>query len=182
MSQAYKHQLEIVRGWFDDLVPQRTSKISADVEFPLKAGRCVHLNSSDEFEPGCAGKKMPFFVMGSSDGFDVTPVDGTVEEFVQGTPIRELTCIAGIVPYEIATTEFDPERTYLINDLLRSPEDNSDADVGGILTNEGVVWATAAGGNAWTTVVGQVSSPPAKRVSNRNEVLRFWVHLLTGAI
>lgn len=182
MAQSYTHELAFIRGWFQDTAVQFRAKVSANVTFTLKAGRCVHLNSAGELETGCAGKQMPMFIMGSQDAYDVTPIDADFDEWVQGTPLQEVDCIVGNGAYELSTTEYDTAQTYLRNDLLRAPVANTTAATGGKLTNQSVVWATAAAGNEWTTTVGVVSTPPAKRIPTRIDVLRFWTHINMGAV
>ena len=182
MAQSYTHALEFIRGWFSDIAVQFTAKLSANVTFEPPAGRCMHLNASGELETGCAGKQMPMFMMGSSESYDVTPIDSDFSEWVQGTPLGDIDCIVGNGSYELSTTEYDTTQDYLPNQLLRAVVANTTLATGGTLTNQGVVWMTSATGDNYTTTVGVVSVPPAKRIPTRIDVLRFWTHVNMGGI
>lgn len=181
--QMFDHVLDALKGWFDLSALDYTSKISANVSFrPVYAGRCVHLNDDGEFEMGCTGNQVPLFLFQNSDDPDVSNEDlGPTLDKIEGGAIggirKHINAWVGLGAYEITTTEFDSDQTYLPNDPLRAVADNDNSTTGGRITNQGVVTvasllATGSTGNV-TALVGHVSAGASMSIHKRQH-LAFW--------
>jgi len=170
--QMFDHTLDAIKGWFHMAALDFTAKLSSNVTVDVVyAGRCVHLNSSGEFELGCTGSQMPIFLLQNSDDNDVANSGGT-----RWYPIGPAGNITGLVAkgaYELETTEFDSALTYAPNEYLRCKSSSNSSTDGGLLTNASVSVLEDGGSNP-TAIVGVVSRGVRKRQSDRNNVLAFW--------
>jgi hypothetical protein len=170
--QMFDHTLDAIKGWFHMAALDFTAKLSSNVTVDVVyAGRCVHLNSSGEFELGCTGSQMPIFLLQNSDDNDVSNSGGT-----RWYPIGPAGNITGLVAkgaYELETTEFDSANTYAPNEYLRCKSSSNSSTDGGLLTNASVSVLEDGGSNP-TAIVGVVSRGVRKRQSDRNNVLAFW--------
>jgi hypothetical protein len=168
----FDHTLDAIKGWFHMAALDFTAKLSSNVTVDVVyAGRCVHLNSSGEFELGCTGSQMPIFLLQNSDDNDVSNSGGT-----RWYPIGPAGNITGLVAkgaYELETTEFDSANTYAPNEYLRCKSSSNSSTDGGLLTNASVSVLEDGGSNP-TAIVGVVSRGVRKRQSDRNNVLAFW--------
>lgn len=180
-ANIYTHALNIVRGdrgMVHNLL--FTAQKSANVTFSLKEGRCVHLNSEGEFETGASGNQMPLFVLQTESDPDVDQTYS--EDDYQVFPAGAITAVVATAGVELSTTEYDTERTYAPNDLLRAPVANTNATTGGRLTNESVVKVASATPASSTCVCGVVSVGEDDHPNAKNEqVLRFWPIFQMGA-
>ena len=172
-AQMFTHTLDAVKGWIPGNMGSLDSKgkLSANVTIdPVYAGRCVHLNSVGEYEMGVTGTQMPIFLLQNSTDFDVANDGGDDWEAIssRGT-MSGLVATGG---YELATTEFDDDQVYAINDLVRAVASNSNATTGGRLTNAGITLFTQA-------CVGVVSKLVAQN-SHKKRVLTFWPAYIPG--
>jgi hypothetical protein len=163
--------------------------------YRIPAGRCLHTtnatgpNEVPICKLGCEGNgKIPVFLFRDSDSYSAgyegpNPATALVPAWSTGQDSR-LLAFVGLEGYELATTEFDTTRTYLVGQALRSPEVGSTAGVtdvqvdvqnhAGMLTNASVVHGA-------DTIVGIVSpgfaSPQAEDPGideHLNKVLTFY--------
>lgn len=175
------HGLDIKKGWFDMAALDYAAKMSADVDYDVPRGRVVHLNSNGEFRPGAHNTGVAIFLLNGSSDADVSnpgwgqPGAATAANFmhVAIAPTGKLSGVVATGGYEISTTEFDAEETYSPGDLLTAAINDSNAAVGGVLTNSGVTQFVQP-------VVGVVSSGVAKN-HNGIQALSFWSVWLPGA-
>jgi hypothetical protein len=177
--QMHTHSLDAVKGWFQMAALDFTAKVSSNVTITLYAGRCVHLNDDGEFETGCLGDQVPMFLLHNSDD-PVIENDGAPVWYSTG-PEGDMTGLVALGAYELETTEYDTDQTYLPNEPLRAIAANTTQATGGRLTNQGVVKVQSATPASATAIVGHVSRPPRKRQSDRSEVLAFWPGHYPGA-
>lgn len=171
--QMFDHTLDAVKGWLPGNMGALdcSAKLSANVTIdPVYAGRVVHKNDSGEFEMGVTGTMMPIFLLQNSDDHDVRVDGGT--DFYAIAPRGTMSGLVATGGYEVATTEFDDDQTYHINDIVRAVASNSNATTGGRLTNASFTLYTNAG-------VGVVSKLPAAN-SHRKRVLTIWPAYIPG--
>lgn len=171
--QMFDHTLDAVKGWIPGNMASLdcAAKLSANVTIdPVYAGRVVHKNDDGEFEMGVTGTQMGIFLTQNSDDKDVEGDSGDDMQAIAPTGV-----MSGLVAtggYEVATTEFDDDQTYHINDALRAIASNSNATTGGRLTNASFTLGT-------TAAVGVVSKLPAAN-SHKKRVLTLWTAFIPG--
>lgn len=163
----FDHSLDAIKGWlpgdFGSLDTE--GKLSANVTIShVYEGRVVHKNDDNEFEMGCTGTQMAVFIRQNSDDFDVANDGG--DEWQAISSRGTMTGLVATGGTELASTEYDQDQTYHVNDPLRAVASNSNATTGGRLTNQGITLGT----NAICAVVSRV---PAKN-SHKKWVLTFW--------
>lgn len=171
--QMFDHSLDAVKGWMpgDMASLDCAAKLSANVTVdPVYAGRVVHKNDDEEFELGVTGTQMAIFLLQNSDDPDVAKDTG---DDMQGiSPTGVMSGLVATGGYEVASTEYDQDQTYHVNDVLRAVASNSNATTGGRLTNASFTLFTNAG-------VGVVSKLPAKN-SHKKYVITFWTAYIPG--
>src|SRR5690348_1479113 len=79
--QMTAHGLDGLKGWpsphaLDFSAPFSPSQLAAISGGVAFAGRCVHLNSSGQYEFGIANRQMPLFLFQNSDDPDVSNEGG----------------------------------------------------------------------------------------------------------
>lgn len=128
--QMTSHTLEAPKGWpsphavdFQAIFNATAlGSISGGVAY---AGRCVHLNSSGEFELGVTGTQMPMFLFNNSDDPDVENPGGdpstVAGAWVAIAPTGKMLALVAKGAYELATTEFKNDTTYAPNTLVYAP-------------------------------------------------------------
>jgi len=178
----FEHGLDIAKGWFEPAALDFAAPLSANVTFDVPRGRVMHVNDQGEFETGVGETDMAIFMLQGSEDFDVSNPGTTPGGLFMHQAIAPKGIMSGVVAngsYEIESTEFDDNQTYVANQLLTAAVDNADIDVGGVLTNVG----TGAGGD-----VEQFSDPVCGVVSRGRfvnahgvPVLAFWPEWLPGA-
>lgn len=180
-TQMYTHKFDGVKSWFGDWIIDFQAKLSSNVTIAVYAGRCVSLNSSGEFETGCQGNDMPFFV--NNTGGSQAPSSGnpSANGYWNAMHASTLSGVAGINNFEAETTEYDTAQTYLPNQLLRAIKANTTQATGGLLTNQSVVKTQQATPANATAIVGQVSRAPRKTDFTQPTVLAFWLLNVHGA-
>ncbi len=172
-GQMFNHTLDVVKGWLPGNMGALDchGKLSASVTVdPVYAGRVVHKNDEEEFELGVTGSQMAIFLTQNSNDPDVARDSG--EDYSAITPKGNMSGVVATGGYEVATTEYDQEQTYHVNDILRAVASNSNATTGGRLTNASFTLFTTAG-------VGVVSKLPAKN-SHRKYVITLWTAYIPG--
>lgn len=171
--QMFDHTLDAVKGWMPGNMASLdcSAKLSANVTVdPVYAGRVVHKNDDGEFELGCVGMQMAIFLRQNSSDFDVSPDTG--DDYQGISPTGVMSGLVATGGYEVATTEYDRDQTYHVNDALRAIASNSNATTGGRLTNAGFTLGT-------TAAVGVVSKLPAQN-SHKKYVLTLWTAFIPG--
>lgn len=162
--QSFDHKLDAIKGWFDLNSLDFAAKLSANVTFDtVFAGRVVHRNTDGEFEMGVAGTQMAIFLRQSSDDPDVANDGG--DQWKGTIPNGVMSGLVATGGYELESTEFDTTLDYASNDVLKATADNADEDVGGVLSNDAVVYTDA--------VCGVVSRGVLTNV-HKKQVLAFW--------
>lgn len=171
--QMFDHTLDAVKGWLPGNMASLdcSAKLSANVTIdPVYAGRVVHKNDDEEFEMGVTGTQMAIFLLQNSDDPDVANEGG--DDFQAIAPRGNMSGLVATGGYEVASTEYDQDQTYHVNDVLRAVASNSNATTGGRLTNASWTLGTNAG-------VGVVSKIPARN-SHRKFVITFWTAYIPG--
>lgn len=188
-EQMFTHGLDVKKGWFDMASLDYAAKLSPDVDFVVKRGRVVHVDSNGNFVPGVHQTNVAVFLLNGSEDADVSnPGWGqgqgaggsnatqTAANFmhIAIAPTGKMSGLVATGGYEISSTEFvETETTYVPGQLLTATTSGSPAATDGRLTNEGVTQFE-------TPVVGVVSSGVA---TNHNGIaaLSFWCVWLPGA-
>ena len=171
-----EHGLDVKKGWFDMASLDYSAKLSSAVTFAVKRGRVVHVDSNGEFRPGAHDTNIAIFLLNGSEDADVSNPGTTAGGRFMHQAVAPTGKMSGLVAtggYEIASTEFDAQLSYTPGDLLTATASNSDATVGGVLTNDSVTQYV-------TPVVGVVSSGKAQN-HNGIQSLSFWTVWLPGA-
>lgn len=173
----FEHGLDVKKGWFDMASLDYDAKLSANVTYDVPRGRVVHVDSTGAFRPGAHRTGVAIFLLNGSADADVSNPGTTAAGNFMHKAIAPSGKLSGLVAtggYEISTTEFDDSRSYAPGDLLTAAQSLSDAAVGGVLTNNGVVQYV-------NPVVGVVSSGKAKN-HNGVQSLSFWCVWLPGEV
>jgi hypothetical protein len=183
--QAFSHRLDSPKGWPQPYAVDFAAVQSANCLYNLRAGQCVHLNSSMQYEPGVQLGQMAIWLFQGAASLDV---DNSVPADNQWVPVTPPGKIMGLVAksaIELQTTEFVQTLTYNPNDYLRSPTGNSAGSEGlvsnlpttsssGVLRNDTITLYT-------TAVVGVVSSGVSTNYLGY-QVLNFWPVYLPGTV
>ena len=171
--QMFDHTLDAVKGWLPGNMGALdcAAKLSTNVTIsPVYAGRVVHKNDDEEFEMGVTGTQMAIFLFQNSDDYDVQGDSSDDTQSISPTGVMSGFVATG--GYEVATTEYDQDQTYHVNDVLRAVASNNNATTGGRLTNASFTLGTTAG-------VGVVSKLPAKN-SHKKYVITLWTAYIPG--
>lgn len=183
MAQMYDHFLNPSRGWPDIKSLTTIGKKSASLLYELRAGQCVHQNSTGFFEPGVQLAQVPLFIFQGSLAKDVSNSGGS--QWTGIIPAGNIMAIVGTASMELETTEFVSTHTYARNEPLRSPvgltaddegldaNDRATTTSSGVLRRDSVTIGTQA-------VVGFVSRGA---VTNYNtSMLAFWPRSIPGSV
>jgi len=180
-ASIFEHTLDPLSGYDKERGLAFTANLSANVTIIPYPGRVGHLNSVGEWEMGVTGKQMPCYLMPPSHPLGHQP---TVSPYWQGVGKYPLTGLPATAGLELATTEYDSERTFAVNDLLTAIASNSDQDTGGLLTNVNgsnvALTPPYIGATTTRTVCGMVSKPPVT-LKNKNTVLSLWTLVILGS-
>jgi hypothetical protein len=172
----FEHGLDVKKGWFDMASLDYDAKLASAVTFDVPRGRVVHVDSDGSFRPGAHNTGVAIFLLNGSADADVSNPGTTAAGNFMHRAIAPSGKMSGLVAtggYEISTTEFDSAQEYTPGDLLTATASNTDAETGGVVTNESVVQYV-------NPVVGVVSSGKAKN-HNGIQALSFWSVWLPGA-
>lgn len=176
-GQMFDHTLDALKGWFAPSALDYVAKLSANVTIdPLPAGRCVHLNSSGQFETGAQLLQMPIFLLQGSADFDVSNPGSTNWQAI--APVGWMSGLVATGAYELQTTEFDSTQTYAPNDHLNAVVANTTAATGGTLTNQslGTLY-----GSDMVNRCGVVSRGKSTNAYGKT-VVSFWPIYLPGKV
>jgi len=181
-SLMFENGLDIAKGWFEPAALDFAAPLSANVTFVVPRGRVMHVNDQGEFETGVGETDMAIFLLNGSEDYDVSNPGTTPGGNFMHQAIAPKGVMSGVVAngsYEIESTEFDDNLTYLANQLLTSTVDNTDLAVGGLLTNAG----SGASGDVeqWVDPVCGVVSRGRFVNAHGVPVLAFWPEWLPGA-
>lgn len=181
-SLMFEHGLDIAKGWFQPAALDFAAPLSANVTFDVPAGRVVHVNAQGEFEMGVGETDMGIFLIQGSDHFDVANPGTTPSGNFMHQAIAPIGIMSGVVAkggYEIESTEFDDNQTYLANELLTAGTSNTTLATGGVLTNQG----SGAGGDVEQFVDPVCGVVSRGRFINSHGIpaLAFWPEWLPGA-
>ena len=185
--QSYQYHLNPVKGWPSPAAMDFVAKVSTSVLYDLRAGQCVHLNSSGQYEPGCTGMQMPLFVFQGAAEYDVQNV--STDQWVPVTPSGRIMALTAESAVELETTEFVPTFTYAPNDPLWSKTGNTANDEAltnyrpttsssGVLRNDSTLGSGLYGSDQ-KTVVGLVSRGVFTNY-NKKSMLAFWPKFIPG--
>lgn len=172
----FAHGLNPLKGWWQDAALDFTGVLHSAVTIsPFPAGRCVHvatltaqpwgpgtIGKKPNFKTGVTGTQMPLFTFQGSEDFDVENDGGT--DWYAVAPRGFINTLVATGGYELETTEYDTEQTYLANDVLKAVADDIDDDDetgGGCLTNDATVYLDAIVGvvsrGAYTNAYGKAA-------------------------
>jgi hypothetical protein len=171
-----EHGLDVKKGWFDMASLDYSAKKAAGLDFDIKRGRVVHVNADGEFEPGMHKTNVAIFLLNGSADADVSNPGTTAGGNFMHLAIAPTGKMSGLVAtggYEISSTEFKTDRTYVPGDLLTANTCASPNAYDGKLTNNGVTQYV-------TPVCGVVSSG-ATLNHNGIPALSFWTVWLPGS-
>ena len=174
----FEHAVDIKKGWFDMASLDYSAKLGS-VSFTVPRGRVVHLEHVDGkevFLPGVRATDVAIFLLNGATDADVSNPGTTASgRFVQQaiSPSGKLSGVVATGGYEIDSTEFHSELSYVAGDLLTAPTGSCPIN-SGTLTNASVTQFV-------TPVVGVVSS--GKHVNHNGvSTLSFWSVWLPGAV
>lgn len=155
-ANMYDHMMNATKGWPGPWALDKTADLeSGEVVYK---GMCIYLNSNGNFQAGLARNAMPNIAVRNSSDADVRISSGNSS----GGKMTGLTVTGG---YEIETTEFDSNLSYLPNQPLTA--ENSGANVGRITT--GTFYED--------TILGIVSDGVVVGPYGQS-LLRFWSYFL----
>lgn len=180
-SLMFEHGLDIAKGWFEPAALDFAAPLSANVTFDVPRGRVVHVNDQGEFEMGVGETDMGIFLHNGSEDFDVSNPGTTPAGNFMHQAIAPKGIMSGVVAkggYEIESTEFDDNQTYIANQLLTATANNTTLATGGVLTNQG----SGAGGDVQQFVDPVCGVVSRGRYVNAHgiPVLAFWPEWLPG--
>jgi len=190
VAQMYEQALDTLKGWFHLSALDKSAKLAAallDSATAVPAGRVAHINVDGEFELGGDGTEMPIFLWNGKDHPDVynsgtSPITD-VEHWWAISPTGVMSGLVATGGYELQTTEFDTEQTYLPNELLT-------ADAAGILVNGATQYTDwVCGVCSWhvqgmadgTDPAGAAATSPVGLNAHGVLVLSFWTYFLPAA-
>lgn len=169
------HTLDVLHGYKSDtdavtwtaaFSSSQLGSVTGNVAY---AGRCVHLNSSGDFEFGVTNRSMGMWLLQNSNDPDVTNDGGTASTDADAWhPIRptdKLTAVVAAGAYELETTEFNTSLTYAPNDTLTAVTGTT-LSTCGVMTNASAV--------PYTNPVCGVASAAKYTNSHGRSALRFW--------
>ena len=129
-TMMFEHCLDELKGWPDESAldfdafletdPLATETVTVD---PIYGGSCVHVNANGNFVLGVSPTSMGIFLLQGSHELDVNNAGGN-----NWTPIAPTGKMSGLVAtgaYELETTEFDLNSTFVPGDQLTSPPEAS---------------------------------------------------------
>jgi len=154
VAQMFEQALDALKGWFHLAALDKSAKLSSSLlgSTTVPAGRCAAIDDNGEFiinvclANAAAITKywsaMPIFLWNGSNHPDVyndgvSSVSGT-QHWIGISPTGIMSGLVATGGYELQTTEFDDNQTYLPNDLL-SAMNQTDGDAAadyGKLTNQ----------------------------------------------
>jgi hypothetical protein len=187
----FDHTLDACKGWFHEAALDHSALLSSNVTIdPLEQGRVVHLRGTADadqgkYQTGCVGSAMAIFLLNSSNDPDVANPGG--DYWTAVAPTGKMSGLVATGAYELESSEYLVTGTdYIPGQYLASQALDTDATVGGTLSNEddaGVTSADITAGTALThpysgagtdqAIVGVVSSGVNEN-SHGVSVLRFW--------
>ncbi len=194
----FQNAIDFLKGWPSPSAVDKTAALSSNVTGKALSGRCVHLNSSGQFELGAVGTQMPIFLIPASTDYDVSnpaPV-GSLYTWTALLPAGVLGGLVAVGSYELETTEYDTGSTFHCNDPLHSPVEaeitGADKSQAGMLYNAkkwtgGSSAAIAAYTNNICGIVsgGNIHSDTPTTGVRVNQlkanVLPFWPYFLPGS-
>ena len=182
----YVHALDYKKGWPSPTAVDFDAKLSSNVTGLAYSGRCVHLNSSGEFELGALGTQMPGFLIPGAGDYDVQnqSISGP-QAWYPIQPSGKMSALMAAGSFELETTEYDQtDNSIAVNALLHSP---TESQTSGDKTLAGLLYAHRnwSGGNTNAVtqyvdnVCGVVSRAPTLNALRQN-VLAFWPYFLPG--
>lgn len=184
-SLQAEHALSHPKGWFQPAALDFVAKLSPNVTIQAYGGRVVHVNAAGEFETGVSGTKMAIFLLQADTDYDVSNPGTTGSGNFMHQSIGPSGNQSGLVAtggYELESTEFDTEATYLPNQLLTAKTANTTQATGGVLSND----RNGSGGSAgavrqYVDAACGVVSRGAFRNEHSVDVLAFWPIYLPAA-
>lgn len=182
--QSFTHHLNPSRGWPCPFAVEHVSKQAPGQLYDLRAGQCVHLNSSGLFEAGCQLTQMPMWLFQGANEADVSNYGGT-DQWVAINPRGFMMALTAKAALELETTEFVPG-TYNPNDLLKSPvgltanDEALDSNRRPTTSSSGVLRKDSI--TLYTTAVVGVVSRGVKQNYNKKDMLAFWPVYLPGTV
>ena len=202
VAQMFEQALDVVKGWPGDLhALDHTAKL-ADALLTgvtaVPAGRVVVIDDNGEFviNRSVAGgvthfrTAMPMYLWQGKNDPDVyndgvSPVTST-QHWIGISPTGKMSGVVATGGFEIQTTEFDAEQTYLPNQLLT-------ASAAGVISNQSAVqftnWicgvcSSHVNADNQSVGLGVYSDPAGGPVGNNAhgvETLTFWSYFLPAA-
>jgi hypothetical protein len=153
-ANMYDHMMNGLKAWPSPWALEKDAPL-ADLDVTIYKGRCISLNDDGEFVLGLSGvNALPHIAVRSSDGADVRMSAGNMTGGIMtGLPVTG--------GFEIETTEFDDEQSYLPNQELTCDED-------GLIT---------VGTYYVDTILGIVSDGVTVGPYRQN-MLRFWTEFV----
>lgn len=183
------HKLEVIRTYDGEdtlqvLIKPSPAQLGIFPNSAVYAGRCLHFNSSRQGELGVGGHQVPLWLFRQTDrpsgGFNGTPAtSATVLSWQDGTSGSFLGFV-GMPGLELGTTEYDPNQTYAINDLLCAKlyTDSSlttnalKLQYAGVVTNQSAISGAAKWGR--DPIVGVVSNLDKSSPHQGLSLLKFY--------
>jgi hypothetical protein len=152
---------------------QLTGTLHSDVTFAPPRGRCMQLTSAGSFKTG-VHDNLPGMFLIDPYSQPTTSNPGTTAsgrfQHQASSPSGKMTVCVGSRSYVVQSSAFDSTKMYVFGDPLTALADDTDADVGGLVTNAGT------GSNNKVKkyvdpVIGVVVKTP---VDNHNAVSTLW--------
>ena len=157
-AHIYDHMLNVLKGWPAPFALDKAADRSDDEANAIVQGNVMYIDSDGDFRLGLACGAVPILCVRPTSAADVRQSEGNM----MGGTLSGIVCLG---PYEVQTTEFDADQTYVPNDGLTS-------SAVGVVT-KGTVYED--------TILGWVSDGVVTGLYQQS-VLTFWtdfVHPLT---
>jgi hypothetical protein len=175
----FDHMLNPSKGWSHMAALDFQARISANVQYRMRAGQVGHINLAGEIEPGVSLYQMGLFIFQGADDLDVNNQGN--DQWTPISPSGRVMCLVASGGYELESTEFITSLTFQPNNLLRSPVGNTPPDefLSGMLRNDAI--PAPLYGVAAPAIVGVVSRGRFRNAYGR-DVLAFWPRWLPGNV
>lgn len=199
-SQMFEHGLDPIRGWFGLECLHKTAPLDATLRSgstEVPAGRCAFLTDDGEFHiDRVSGNSsnfktvMPHFLWHGRDANSVyntgvSPSGSTHWESI--IPADNMFGLVATGGYELQTTEFDSEQTYLPNQLLTAAnsDDHGSVDAGKLtnqIATQYINWICGvASFHENQKATDDAPTGPTGTNAHGVETLTFWTYFLPEA-
>lgn len=166
-EQMWSHELNPVKGWWDEHALDKSADILLTDGDVLRAGMVMSLGADAKFRKGLGCGDMAIFALQNSFDFDVVSDDGGLVGSGgggSGSPVPRVSGLVAVGGYELQSTEFDTAyRDMLVPNLALTAGGPGEADAGLLKP-----------GTPYSDTICAVCSDGVKVNENAVDVVQFW--------